>query len=304
MATIRPMRPEDVDPVRELDSLAFSLQLRQMGWDWSRAMRTRENVLASLALFPTGCFVSGEGKLTGYVFARHWGRIGWVGTFGIDPDRRGEGIGRRLLRAAVDSLEAAGCTTIGLETMAESPYNLGLYARFGFRPVYPTLTLEKEIAPSSSLPHTAVPRTVGELADVRAISESARDGLDYAVECRNALEFGWGQPLLIGEPSPWAVAIVRTTHTHEAPVGPLGIVTMLCIAAAERHRVAEAVVAAEAFAGARGYRRIRVLAPSADWPTLQALLALGFKVARMTARMLLRGSAEAPPGVDCYRWMM
>jgi GNAT superfamily N-acetyltransferase len=66
-------------------------------------------------------------------FFRVWGKLGWIGTFGVDPDCHGLGIGKKLLTHAIESLENAGCTTIRLETMPDSPNNVGLYARSGFK---------------------------------------------------------------------------------------------------------------------------------------------------------------------------
>lgn len=305
MVSIRPMLPDDAGVVRALDSASFSHHARQTGRAWPLPLRTRANFLASLALHPQGCFVAEGDRPVGYAFSRHWGRLGWVGALGVQPELRGYGIGQRLLAAGVAALKAAGCTTIGLETMPDSPYNLGVYCRAGFRPVYPTVILEKEIIRPEAAPRFTVLRCLeSEIDAVTRISMAARPGLDYAPEVRNALEFGWGSLLFIGEPEPWGIALVRTEPTHEGAAEPVAPVVFLAISPSARDRVPEALAAIEAFAGERGFQRLRIAAPSADWPTLRALLVLGCQVTRLSPRMHYTGPDGAPPGVDCYRWAM
>ena len=57
---LRPMLPEDADAVRALDAKAFAPFFQRLGSD-SVPSRTRENILASLAMDPQGCFVAEEG---------------------------------------------------------------------------------------------------------------------------------------------------------------------------------------------------------------------------------------------------
>lgn len=56
------------------------------------------------------------------------------GIFGIsvDRDRRGRGIGTRLIRGLIDRAPALGVTRIGLETYANNPGAIRLYRRLGF----------------------------------------------------------------------------------------------------------------------------------------------------------------------------
>jgi GNAT superfamily N-acetyltransferase len=125
------MTPTDIEVVIQLDMLAFAAHLRQTGYNGPVHPRTHENVLACLNLSQTGCFVAEADKLIGYIFTHIWGTTGWIGTFGVHPDCQGQGIGQSLLGAAVEHLQGAGCMTIGLETMSDSPYNVGFYSRFG-----------------------------------------------------------------------------------------------------------------------------------------------------------------------------
>jgi ribosomal protein S18 acetylase RimI-like enzyme len=137
---------------------------------------------------PEGGFVAldDSGKPVGYIFTRTFGKVGFFGPFGVVPSYQGAAVGKALVRATIDYMERSGCTTIGLETMPETAYNLGLYTKLGFRLFSLTLRMQKSIAPGAKgLPSNV--RAVGEpdnklLEDVRRISSTLEDGLDFSKE--------------------------------------------------------------------------------------------------------------------------
>ncbi len=305
MAVIRPMRVEDVDAVRELDVRAFAAYARRFG-PGPNHPRTRENVIACRALNPAGCFVAEEDAPVGYIFSRVWGKLGWIGVFGVAPDRHGHGVGHQLLAAAIAGLQAAGCTTIGLETMPENYYNVGFYTRSGLRPAYATLALEKPVQAPAQPPLVGLLSDLGErgLAAVSEVSRSAIPGLDYAVEARNAQLFAWGETLLIGWPEPWAAAIVRTVAKREGIARCPADVAALAVRAGARERVGEALGAVETFAATQGLQTVRVTVNSADRPTLSTLLTRGFRVVLVALRLMIEGEYGCPPGVELSRWAM
>jgi phosphinothricin acetyltransferase len=79
------------------------------------------------------------------------GVIGWAAASGVsercvyagvaehsvyvDPDRRGQGVGRRLLEALITSTEAAGIWTLQSGVFPENTASLAVHARVGFRVV-------------------------------------------------------------------------------------------------------------------------------------------------------------------------
>ena len=304
---IRLMNDDDVDVARSLDALAFLQYSRQTGRGDTVALRTRENVLACLHLNPDGCFIAESGRGVGLIFSRRWGTVGWVGTFGVHPDWQGQGIGRRLLTEAVSHLKASGCTIIGLETMPDSPYNLGFYTGFGFRPIFPTLILEKKVPEtvegSALVSFHRAPGEIG-FATVTQISQSVLSGLDYAPEAKSAVEHGWGETLLIGQPEPWSTAIVRTVPKREGSVQSTAEVSALAVQPESRPQLAMAIRALEAFVCERGLQRVRLATNSADWEALRHLRGLGFKVVRLSQRMVLHGQDYCPTGVDLSPWAM
>lgn len=60
-------------------------------------------------------------------------RRGWIAGMGIDPLWRRQGLGRLLLRAALERLSGAGARIAQLEALAVNTPALTLYSRFGFQ---------------------------------------------------------------------------------------------------------------------------------------------------------------------------
>lgn len=57
------------------------------------------------------------------------GQLRWVL---VDPAARGRGLGRELVRTALDYARAAGCSSVYLETTDGLPESQGLYEALGF----------------------------------------------------------------------------------------------------------------------------------------------------------------------------
>jgi ribosomal protein S18 acetylase RimI-like enzyme len=307
MVSIRRMTPTDIEVVSQLDVLAFTPYCRQTGYNGPVHPRTHRNVLACLNLNPTGCFVAETDKLAGYMFTRMWGTTGWIGTFGVHPDCQGQGIGRSLLTAAVEHLQGASCMTIGLETMSDSPYNVGLYSRFGFLPTYPTVLLVKETGSVAiASPYTLLSQLENEeaLSAVTQISQAACSGLDCAPEASNAREYEWGETLLVGWPQPWAFAIVRTTPKREGPVELAADASVLVIWSKAGERLVEVLQAVEVFAHSRGLEQVSLAVNTADGEALQQALGYGFRVYAVVLRMIFDGKYTPPVGRVLSKWLM
>lgn len=334
MLTIRPMLESDANAVRQVDRLAFLPLLQKNNPGGPYPIRRRENVLAARAIFPRGCFVAenegGEAEtlpaaeigpaektpLAGYIFSRVWGEVGWVGVFGVHPRRQGGQVGKLLLAEAVSALESAGCTTIGLETMPDSTYNIGLYARRGFRPITITLTLEKAVEPRQSdilaagITRVAGPDEERGLRQVTAISRAAWPELDLRAEAENALAFGWGDVLLLGEEGhPWLAAVMRVAHRRESDAGaplpnPTGEIAALASLPQGRGQLAEGIRLLEGYAAGKGFERLRLAFNSADWLSLRALLGMGYRVTHSALRFIYKGEYAQQQGLEFSRWAM
>jgi len=122
VADMRVMKETDLDAADTLRSLAGWNQARQ---DWLRL----------LALQPEGCFVAEqEGQVIGTVTtACYSGRLAWIGMLLVHPEQRGRGIGRALMRHALDYLRTEGVACAGLDA---TPAGEPLYLSLGFRPAW------------------------------------------------------------------------------------------------------------------------------------------------------------------------
>lgn len=137
---------------------------------------------------PEGGFIAVDDQEVpvGYIFTRTFGKVGFFGPFGVVPKHQATHTGKALIQATVDYMERSGCTTIGLETMPETAYNIGLYCKMGFKLFTLTLRLHKQLQGGAS----ELPANVEVIArpddrllqQVRAISLSLEEGLDLSKE--------------------------------------------------------------------------------------------------------------------------
>ena len=303
--SIQLMSADQSEAIAKLGVLAFTEYGEPRGWNPSP--RTQQNILACLNLNPTGCFVTTVEELVGFIFSRRWGKVGWIGTFGVHPDFQGQNIGQSLLDAARIHLEGAGCTTIGLETMPDSPYNVGMYTRQGFHPMFPTLLLGKKttLQPQST-PYMLLSQLHKEeaLAAVTRVRQAAWSGLDYAPEAKNADEYKWGETLLFGWPQPWAFAILRTAPKLEGLLEPICDVSALVTHPLRRHQFPQILQAVESFALSWNVSQVSLPINAADWPVLQQALEYGFRVLHVMLRMFFKQKRLHPAGIDLSRWAM
>jgi ribosomal protein S18 acetylase RimI-like enzyme len=307
MVSIRKMIPADKEVVSQLDILAFTAYIRQTGYSDPIPPRRDENIVACLNLNPNGCFVAEMEEVVGFVFTHIWGTTGWIGTFGVHPDYQGQGIGKTLLDYAVKYLQEAGCITVGLETMPDSPYNVGFYSRFGFQFTYPSALLVKEIGSvPTALPYTTLDqlKIKEALPAITKISQAACPGLDYAPEVSNAREYKWGETLFIGWPQPWAFTIVRTTPKREGSAEPVAEVETLVILPQAVRRLKKALQVIETFAHHQDLKRVYLPVNTADGEALQQALVYGFQVQNVRLRMVFNREYIPPVGRVLSKWLM
>ncbi len=130
--TIRPMQPADLD-------FAAQCTARE-GW----ASETRAEFAGFYAHDPAGCLLAeAEGQRIGICVATSYGVAGFVGELIVVPERRGQGVGRRLLEQAIAYLHGRGTQSIFLDGVTAA---VPLYARLGFRPICRSLRFAGAIA--------------------------------------------------------------------------------------------------------------------------------------------------------------
>ncbi len=311
------MLKEDSDAVRRVDAAAFG------AW-WSQQenrpvelpQRTRTNVLTLWEKDPQGCFVAeDDGEVVGLIFSRTWGGVGWFGTFGVLPEYQGRGIGKRLIAASLEYLRQDDERVIGLETMPESPSNLGLYLRQGFQVRFPTLLLsttpDRFTVDCVTLPlWSSTDSGVRErwLAELREASGRIRPGLDYSKEIVTTARRGLGETLvlthdsraiglsitwLVGSREGWGKeqANVQVMALHPAYTDPTTFGTLLR--------------ATEALACAHGKQELIIPVNARHSWAVEQLLLRGYRVERAMVRMVLKGTDEGASTdgcVDLSRW--
>ncbi len=93
--------------------------------------QTRSDWEMFLRASPEGCFVAeAEDEVVGTVATISYeGRFAWIGMVLVHPERRGKGIGRKLLKAAIDYLTDCRIPCIKLDA---TPQGKPLYAKLGF----------------------------------------------------------------------------------------------------------------------------------------------------------------------------
>ncbi|MCC2033852.1 GNAT family acetyltransferase [Microbacterium allomyrinae] len=85
-----------------------------------------------------------DGVVVGSVMAGYDGHRGWLYYLASDPERRGEGIGRRLVEAAEERLLAMGCPKVQLMVRPEHGVAQGFYASLEYEP-FDTWTTGKRL---------------------------------------------------------------------------------------------------------------------------------------------------------------
>jgi len=86
-----------------------------------------------LRIFPAGCCtIRQEGTPVAFITSIRYGTSGWIGNLIVDPDLRGQGVGRQLMEAALAALQRAGAESVWLTA---SQQGAPLYARLGFATV-------------------------------------------------------------------------------------------------------------------------------------------------------------------------
>ncbi len=144
---IRPYGPEDLEALKEITAACFegvSIDrnieacfglIGGHDWRWRKLRHIDDDVAGQRA---GGVLVAADGeRVVGFVTTRVDGesRIGWIPNLAVRPEYQGQGLGRRLLEAALDYLRAQGMECVRIETLAQNQIGMRLYPSLGFREV-------------------------------------------------------------------------------------------------------------------------------------------------------------------------
>ena len=311
MTTIRPMYEDDFDAVRLAHAQAFGAFWRQQRGEGATAPpRTRASVLASWEKDPGGCFVAEDGgRVVGCVFSRTWGSVGWFGALAVLPEYQGQGIGQRLIAASLAYLRQDAQRVVGLETMPESEYNLGLYLRRGFQARTLTFRLSKALEqPGGERQDIQAWSQAGAatqerwLAELREATGRVWPGLDYSKEIKAMAQHEAGETLVLSEGArAIGFSSVRLASVREGePPLPLARVEALALhpAHTDEECFRGLLEASEGLAHAQGKERLLLPANGGHTWALEHLLAWGYRVEYAMVRMVLEGTDGGPRSDD------
>jgi GNAT superfamily N-acetyltransferase len=241
-----------------------------------------------------------QGDIAAFNVVHQAGIEGWMGPLAVRPDRQSTGVGKTVVRTAVDWLIDRGVTTLGLETMPRTPENIGFYARLGFIPGYLTVTLTNEIATRGHPEPVLLSRRQAEhkeaaMDGVRRLVSDLAPGIDFSREILLSAELGLGDTSLVeGNNGLDAMAV-----WHSAPLADSRTrdeVRILKLAARDDAAFDAAIAAVEAAAAKSGIRRIAVRCQSRYDEAFRRLIARGYRVRWTDLRMTYEGYPERHAG--------
>lgn len=180
-------------------------------------------------------------KIAGYNFMHIWGNFAWFGAFGVNPEYQGKGIGKELLHYTIKFLkEDMKVSNIGLYTMPESKYNVGLYMNMGFKPLKLSLCLQKDLdtltEPSKSSEYEVTMLDISnELnylnlkEDIKVLSNQISPGLDLSSQLHSIKYESFGTVFTLKQNNEFkGFAICHTKHVREESTDCLEI-KLLCL---------------------------------------------------------------------------
>lgn len=128
---LRRMRWQDLPEVDRIETAAFPADAWSPASFWGElAARPRRDYVVLEAEAADGA------GLLGYAGLDLAGETADVMTIAVDPGRRGEGHGVRLLEDLLGRAAGSGATQVMLEVRADNEAAIGLYARYGFEELH------------------------------------------------------------------------------------------------------------------------------------------------------------------------
>lgn len=303
---IRPMSLADLEPVSQVEGMAFAYQMEHhLSPPADVRLRVEQYMKAALWKDPEGCFVAedGNGDICGSVFCTTWGGVGWFGHLAVKPEYQGIGVGKSLVSKSLEYLRRRPSRIVGFETGANRPGNVGFYAKMGFELQQLTLFCEKGITPGGSTrPDLSVERWSSLAPEQRQdwlehlgrIGNCVTPGLDYSKEILAAEGFYLGDTLCYthsGEPI--GCAIVHLLP-HIDPTGEPAYLQVMVMKPGSLlpDGLAELLGTVEDFSCSMGKDKVQLAVNACYQPVATAILRNGYRVARVMVRITPPGTAD------------
>jgi GNAT superfamily N-acetyltransferase len=306
-----PARERDTEGLNRVFAEAFTDRYRRDGLVGVRVPHLNPQVWR-YALLDAGegalLWRDESGQVAAFNIAHRSGAEGWMGPLAVRPDRQGMGIGKAIVRTAVDWLLERGVTTLGLETMPRTVENIGFYARLGFLPAYLTVTMTNDIATRGHPPPVLLSQRKGDagphaIEAARQLVAALAPGADFTREILLTGELGLGDTSLVEEDGGLGALVLW----HSAPLAegrPRDEVRVLKLAARDRASFEAAIAVTEAAAARAGIRRVAVRCQTRYADAFRYLVARGYRVRWTDLRMTYDGYPErgADSGVLFSNW--
>jgi len=165
IVTIRPYRPQDLPLIKAItveafDGVSIDRDIEDQfgeinGHDWK--WRKKRHIDIDAQRDPHGIFIAEvDGQIAGYVttFSDQESGIGLIPNLALDAERRGQGIGRKLIEYALDHFRRQNLSHAKIETLAQNEVGRHLYPSFGFkevsRQIHYVLSLDEGSADTNS----------------------------------------------------------------------------------------------------------------------------------------------------------
>jgi predicted N-acetyltransferase YhbS len=133
-----------------------------------------------------GIVAEENGRIVGSNFADHRSSIAGIGPISIDPEAQNQGIGRKLMQAAIDHFAAANVSGIRLVQAAYHNRSLCLYTRLGFQTREPISVMQGPALNIKFAGYDVRPATEVDIAACNLLCRRVH-GFERDVELREAI---------------------------------------------------------------------------------------------------------------------
>jgi GNAT superfamily N-acetyltransferase len=308
-----PITPADIAPLNELFAAAFSERYRRDGMSGVRVPPLHPDIwkfAVEGAAAGAMLWRDGLGRIAAFNLAHVSGREGWMGPLAVREELQGHGLGQTIVKAGIAHLRAAGCTTIGLETMPRTMENIGFYARLGFVPGPLTITLSLDAhGVDAPMPELLSTHGLAErkrlIAECAALTDSVRAGADYSREMSISLKHGIGDVVLMRDAA--TDAITGFALYHDVPLvegrGREELRVLKCVLADEE-RMVELARLVRMQARRSQTLRVAIRMHGEYGAAFAALIADGARVRWTDLRMVLGSAPEGAVsrGIALSNW--
>jgi ribosomal protein S18 acetylase RimI-like enzyme len=131
--SFRPIGPEDIPALAASFKRAFSDYFVQLDMDEAHLRQFIEVNDIDLGL--SILVETSGGRAIGQTLSGRRGDLGWVGGAGLDPEFRGKGIAREMMRRQLKAFDNAGVQEVLLEVLSQNERAQKLYDGLGFQQV-------------------------------------------------------------------------------------------------------------------------------------------------------------------------